>query len=47
MIDIDDLQFYVLINSILVLSGNWYGDTERLCAMQPSVGWKDFHLKWV
>ena len=32
---IDDLQFYVLLNSISVISGRWAGGNERLCAMEP------------
>ena len=31
----DDLRFYVLFNSISVISGRWDGDTERLYAMEP------------
>ena len=31
----DDLRFYVLFNSISVISGQWAGDNERLCAMEP------------
>ena len=26
----DDLRFYVLFNSISVISGQWVGDNERL-----------------
>ena len=33
----DDLRFYVLFNSIFVISGRWEGDYETLCAV-------DFHL---
>ena len=33
----DDLQFYVLFNSISIISGQWEGDNERLCAMEPSL----------
>ena len=32
----DDLQFYVLSNSISVTSGQWVGDNERLGTMEPS-----------
>ena len=28
----DDLRFYVLFNSISVISGRWVDDNERLCA---------------
>ena len=31
----DDLRFYVLVNSISVISGKWEDDNERLCAMEP------------
>ena len=31
----DDLRFYVLFNSISVISGQWADDNERLCAMKP------------
>ena len=41
----DDLRFYVLFNSILVISGLFEGDNERLCAMEPCSGWKDFCLQ--
>ena len=34
----DDLRFYVLFNSILVVSSCWNGDNERWYAMEP-----DFH----
>ena len=30
----DDMRFYVLLNSILVISGRWKVDNERLCAME-------------
>ena len=30
----DDLQFYVLFNSLSVISGQWEVDNERLCAME-------------
>ena len=30
----DDLRFYVLFNSISVISGRWEVDNERLCAME-------------
>ena len=32
---IDDLQFYVLLNSISVISGGWLGDNERICVLEP------------
>ena len=31
----DDLQFYVLFNSISVISGRSADENERLCAMEP------------
>ena len=31
----DDLRFYVLFNSISVISGRWAKDNEILCAMEP------------
>ena len=37
-----DLQFYVLFNSISVISGQWIGDNERLCAMKPCLHLKRF-----
>ena len=30
----DDLRFYILFNSISVISGRLTGDKERLCAMK-------------
>ena len=30
----DNLQFYVLFNSISVISGLWACDNERLCALE-------------
>ena len=37
-----DLQFYVLFNSISVISGQWKDDHERLCAMEPVYSLEDF-----
>ena len=31
---IDDLRFYVLLNSISVISGRCLDDNERMCAME-------------
>ena len=31
----DDLQFYILFNSITAISGQWADDNERLCAIEP------------
>ena len=33
----DDLRFYVLFNSISVISGRWAVGNERLCAVDPSL----------
>ena len=33
----DNLPFHVLFNSILVTSGRWADDNERLCAIEPRV----------
>ena len=30
----DDFRFHVLFNSVLVISGQWEADNERLCAME-------------
>ena len=30
----DDIQFYVLFNSISVISGQWVGNNERLYAVE-------------
>ena len=30
----DDLQFYILFNTVTVISGRWDNDYERLCAME-------------
>ena len=34
----DDLQFYILLNSISGISGQWADENERLCAMEPIDG---------
>ena len=39
-IKMDDLQFDVLFNSILVKSGRWVGDNERLYAEEPNLSLK-------
>ena len=41
----DDLQFYVLFNSILVMSGPWVSDFERACAVGPCLWFRRFSLK--
>ena len=38
----DDLQFYILSNSISVISGQWEVDNERLYAMELCLGLKRF-----
>ena len=30
----DDLRFYVLVNTIFFISRQWPGDNERACAME-------------
>ena len=41
----DDMQFYVLFNSISVISGRWKVDNERLCAMELRLRLRRFHLE--
>ena len=41
----DDLQFYVLFNSISVLSGQWDVDNERRCAMEHCLWLRRFCLE--
>ena len=43
----DDLRFYVLFNSISVISGQWEVDNERLCAMELHLRLKRFSLKGI
>ena len=40
----DDLRFYVLFNSISVISGRWADDSERPCAIKPRLGLRRFRL---
>ena len=40
----DDLRFYVLFNSISVISGRCLDDYERLCAMELRLWLRKFHL---
>ena len=40
----DDLRFYVLFNSISVISGRCLDDNERLCAMELRLQLRRFHL---
>ena len=30
-----NLRLYILFNSLLVISGLWVGDNERLCSIEP------------
>ena len=41
----DDLRFYVLFNSISVMSGRWEVDNERLCAMELHLRLRRFCLE--
>ena len=41
----DDLRFYVLFNSISVISGRCMGDNERQCAMEPCLRSERFPLQ--
>ena len=41
----DDLLFYVLFNSISVVSGRCLDDNERLCAMEFRLRLRRFHPK--
>ena len=41
----DDLRFYVLLNSISVISGRWLDDNERPCAMELRLRLRRFHLE--
>ena len=42
---IDGLQFYVIFNSISVISGRWTDDNERLCAMGSRLRLRKFRLE--
>ena len=41
----DDLRFYVLFNSVPVISGRWEVDNERLCAMELRLRLRKFRLE--
>ena len=41
----DELRFYVLFNSISVISGQCSDDNERLCAMKLRLRLRRFHLE--
>ena len=38
----DELGFYILSDSISVISGRWKGELERLCAMKCHLGSERF-----
>ena len=41
----NDLRFYVLFNSIAVISGRWADNNERLSAMEPRLRLRRFRLE--
>ena len=41
----DDLRFYVLFNSVSVISGRCMDDNERLCAMELRLRLRRYHLE--
>ena len=41
----DDLRFYILFNSISVISGRRAYDNERLCVMEPPLRLRRFPLE--
>ena len=41
----DDLRFYVLFNTVSVISGQWEVDNERLCAMQLRLRLRRFRFE--
>ena len=41
----DDMRFYVLFNSISVISGQWKVDNERLCAVELRLWLRRFRLE--
>ena len=41
----DALRFYVLFNSISVISGRCLDDNERLCAMELRLRLRRFHFE--
>ena len=41
----DELLFYVLFNSIPIISGLWADDNEMLCALEPRLGLRRFRLE--
>ena len=41
----DDSRFYVLFNTITVISGQFEVDNERMCAMEPHLRLRIFRLE--
>ena len=41
----DDLRFYVLFNSVSVISGRYRDDIEMLCAMELRLRLRRYHLE--
>ena len=41
----DDFRFYVLFIRISVISGQWPGDNERLCAIEPHLRLGGFRVQ--
>ena len=41
----DDLRYYVIFNSVSVISGRWEVDNERLCAMELRLRLGRFRLE--
>ena len=39
---IDDFRFYDLLNSILVISGQWLDENERLCSTETRLRLEKF-----
>ena len=39
----EEMRFYVIFNSIEVISGQWTDDNEKLCAMEPRLRLGIFH----
>ena len=38
------LRFYVIFNSISIISGRWVGENERMCVIEPRLRFKRFSL---
>ena len=41
----DDVRFYVLFNSISVISGRWADNNERFCAMESRLRLRRFRIQ--